>query len=228
MEFETCGNGATASQAPSWQRLLLAPLVDLALPTGSTRSRELRTCWCLAQSDAIDPLVWSGRASQEVSSIWRLCGLASMYPASDWSGLCSGPSWISARVRSHYRTGLERAKRVTRVRMRREDRSSISFHPLADLGRKTGLCHRSLLDQCSSFVRAVRPFLRPGLHVVRGIARRGRQGWPSRLALHHVGVCRPRLDGPEHGATLTQVEALSRSSIHRRRLHSLLLAPCSR
>jgi hypothetical protein len=37
------------------------------------------------------------------------------------------------------------AKWVTRVRMRREDRSSISFHPLADLGRKTGLCHRSLL-----------------------------------------------------------------------------------
>jgi hypothetical protein len=28
-------------------------------------------------------------------------GFASMYPASDWSVLCSGPSWISARVRSH-------------------------------------------------------------------------------------------------------------------------------
>jgi hypothetical protein len=27
--------------------------------------------------------VWSGRASQEVSSLWQLCGLASMYPASD-------------------------------------------------------------------------------------------------------------------------------------------------
>ena len=27
-------------------------------------------------------------------------GLASMYPAFDWS-ICSGPSWISARVRSH-------------------------------------------------------------------------------------------------------------------------------
>jgi hypothetical protein len=140
------------------------------------------------------------------------CGLASMYPASDWSGLCSGPSWISARVRSHYRTGLKRAIWVTRVRMRREDRSSISFHPLADLGRETGLCHRALL--ISSFVRAMRPFLRPGLRVLRGIARRGRQGWPSRLALHNVGVSRPRLDGPEHGATLTQVGAPSRSSWH--------------
>jgi hypothetical protein len=29
------------------------------------------------------------------------------------------------------------AIRVTRVRGRREDRSSISFHPLADLDRKT-------------------------------------------------------------------------------------------
>jgi hypothetical protein len=28
--------------------------------------------------------------------LWR-CGLASMYPASDWS-MCSRPSWISARV----------------------------------------------------------------------------------------------------------------------------------
>jgi len=28
-------------------------------------------------------------------------GLASMYPAFDWSVLSSGPSWISARVRSH-------------------------------------------------------------------------------------------------------------------------------
>src|SRR5947207_1785246 len=28
------------------------------------------------------------------------CGLASMYPASDWSVLCSGPSWISARIRT--------------------------------------------------------------------------------------------------------------------------------
>src|SRR5215467_7720800 len=47
--------------------------------------------------------------------------------------LCSGPSWISARLRSHHRTGLEWAIWVTRVSRRREDRSSISFHPLADL-----------------------------------------------------------------------------------------------
>ena len=54
-----------------------------------------------------------------------MSGLASMYPASDWS-ICSGPSWISARVRSHYRTDLDWAIWVTSVRMRREDRTSIS------------------------------------------------------------------------------------------------------
>src|SRR5262249_53390204 len=42
------------------------------------------------ENGAHDPNVWSGRASQEVSSICRLCGLASMYPASDWS-VCYAP-----------------------------------------------------------------------------------------------------------------------------------------
>ena len=139
------------------------------------------------------------------SSICRLAVLHQCIRPLIGALFCSGPSWISAHLRSHERTGLERAKRVTKVRRRREDRSSISFHPLADLGRKMRTKPSLSPDQCSSFVRAIRPFLRPGLHVLRGIARRGRQGWPSRLALHHVGVSRPRLDGPEHGATLTQV-----------------------
>jgi hypothetical protein len=60
---------------------------------------------------------------KRVSSICRLFGLASMYPASDWS-VCSGPPWISARLRSHYRPGLKWAIWVTSFRMRREDRSS--------------------------------------------------------------------------------------------------------
>src|SRR6266478_4197784 len=50
----------------------------------------------------------------------------------------------------------QRAIRVTSVRMRRKDRSSISTYPLADLGWKLliGLCHRLLLISPSSFVRA--------------------------------------------------------------------------
>jgi len=68
------------------------------------RRQSGRTWQHLARSDS-DPNVWSGRALPEVFSDLAECGgLASMYPASDWSGLSSGPSWISARLRSHYRT----------------------------------------------------------------------------------------------------------------------------
>src|SRR5713226_6421440 len=65
-----------------------------------------RTCRRTRGTEANDPFVWSGRASQEVFVEVAVSGLASMYPASDWSVLCSGPSWISARVRPHYQTGL--------------------------------------------------------------------------------------------------------------------------
>jgi hypothetical protein len=62
--------------------------------------------------------------------------------------------------------------------------SSISSQSLADLGGETGCDVMSSLApyRCSSFVRAMRPFLRPGVRLKSGSARRGRQGWPSRLA----------------------------------------------
>src|SRR5277367_5753681 len=62
---------------------------------------------------------------------------------------------ISARATS-LTDRPRRAIRVTSVRMRREDRSSISTYPLADLGWKLliGLRHRLLLISRSSFVRA--------------------------------------------------------------------------
>src|SRR5712664_3512808 len=62
---------------------------------------------------------------------------------------------ISARATS-LADRPRRAIRVTSVRMRREDRASISSHPLADLGWKLliGLRHRLLLISRSSFVRA--------------------------------------------------------------------------
>jgi hypothetical protein len=50
---------------------------------------------------ANDPNVWSGRASQEIFVELVMNGLASMYPVFNWSVLRSGPSWVSARVRSH-------------------------------------------------------------------------------------------------------------------------------
>src|SRR5215510_14334087 len=80
--------------------------------------------------------------------------------------------------------------RVTSVRMRREDRSSISSHPLADLGGKpiVGLRHLRPPSLFSSFVRATRPFLRPGLrcsgHRAQGPSRLAAlRGHPQGLAL---------------------------------------------
>src|SRR6202008_1797970 len=56
---------------------------------------------------AHDPNVWSGRALQEVfvdpaDTVLHQCIRPLL------GALCSGPSWISARMRSDYRTGLER------------------------------------------------------------------------------------------------------------------------
>ena len=78
--------------------------------------------------------------------------------------------------------------------MRREDRSSISSQPFADLRREAGRGATSLLFPCrySSFVRAARPFLRPGLRLAGGTARRGRQGWPLYAATRRAWPWRRR------------------------------------
>src|SRR5437773_1910473 len=60
-------------------------------------------------------------------------GLASMYPVSDWSLLCSGPSWVSARVRSHYRTGLNGPFGSPVFASAGKTDPPLSSHPLADL-----------------------------------------------------------------------------------------------
>src|ERR1700736_693001 len=147
-------------------------------------------------------------------------GLASMYPASDWSMWCSGPSWISARVRSRYRTGLDWTIWVTSVRTRSEDRTSISSHPLADLGWKLliGLRHRLLLISRSSFVRAKGrsfvPARRTSIASRAGAVKAGRRAWACGCS----GVARLRLDRPEHGARIKRGGRLHRqsSSVRRR------------
>jgi hypothetical protein len=136
------------------------------------------------------------------------CGLASMYPAFDWS-ICSGPSWISARVRCHYRTGLERAIRVTSVRMRREDRSSIVVSS-SRRPRRVRCLFGYVIDRCSS-LRAVPLFVPGGRSFVPACARRraARKGAvkAGRRAILTSGstAARPRLDGLEHGAKIKQV-----------------------
>ena len=82
-----------------------------------------------------DPNVWSGRASQE--GFRRAGGERSCINV---SGLClervalRAIMGVSARAISLVDRS-QRAIRVTSVRMRREDQTSISSHPLADLGR---------------------------------------------------------------------------------------------
>jgi len=134
------------------------------------------------RSDAFDPNVWSGRAVQEVSSTLadavlhqcirlpigacapshhgyqRACDLISGQ-ASD--GPLGSPVFACAgKTVLHLVSSSRRPRRV----------------------RVVGYVINSLLASHCSFVRALRPFLRPGLRVHRCAARRSRQGWPLRLA----------------------------------------------
>jgi hypothetical protein len=165
-----------------------------------------------AGSSVRDPNVWCGRALQEVFVDLSALGLASMYPASRWS--CCAPG--------HH--GYQRAC----VLITGQASSGPFGSPGFARAGKTGPPFRLILSQtsagncgatssrapyrCSSFVRALRPFLRPGLRLISGIARRGRQGWPSRLTRLRLGVSRPRLDGTERGAMLKQIGAPSHLS----------------
>ena len=99
----------------AWPHSSITEEDQLALNAGWLKSCPLLDKsgqkWILAGDglSAFDPMygpavrcnVWSGRALQVDFAELAVSGLASMYPASDWSVLCSGPSWISARVRSH-------------------------------------------------------------------------------------------------------------------------------
>src|SRR5215469_7067681 len=87
----------------------------------------------MAGSTRLTPNVWSGRALQEGFIELAVGGLASMYPASGWGSLLRAIMEISAPAIS-LPDRPQRAIWVTSARTRREDRSSISFHPLADLG----------------------------------------------------------------------------------------------
>ena len=99
--------------------------------SGLTRERTSRGS---PNSVAIDPHVWSGRALQEVFVEVAVAVLHQCIRSLIGAGLLRTIMDISARAIS-LADRPQRAIRVTSVRMRREDRSSISSHPLADLGR---------------------------------------------------------------------------------------------
>ena len=90
---------------------------------------------------------------------------------------------------------------VTSIRTRSENRTSISSHPLANLGwLLIGLRHRLLLISRSSFVRAKGrsfvPARRTSIASRAGAVKAGRRTWLAAGA----GVARLRLDRAEHGA----------------------------
>jgi hypothetical protein len=124
---------------------------------------------------------------------------------------CSGPSWISARMRPDSSTSLERARWVTSVRTRREDRSLhrrlILSQTSAGNSRETRSSIISLLHPVPLFVPGGRSFV-PAC-ACRRAARKGavKAGRRDHIATYAT-VCRPRLDVPEHGATIKQIGTL--------------------
>ena len=146
-------------------------------------------------------------------SSWRLCGLASMYSASRWRYVLRAIMDISARAISladRPRTGHSGHQCSHAPGRPILHLVSSSRRPRRETGCEATSLRAPCL--CSSFVRAVRPFLRPGLRLSRGAAHRGRQGWPSRLARLWRRVSRPCLDDPEHGTTLKRIGASSHVS----------------
>ena len=79
----------------------------------------------------------SGRAWQEDFDKLAVSGLASMYSSLIWSIILRATMDISALSAAHYRKGLNGPfgqKRVAAVAHAPGSRTSVSSHPLADLG----------------------------------------------------------------------------------------------
>ena len=162
----------------------------------------------------VRPCVASGFAELAVS------GLASIYPASDWSVLCSRPSWISARVRPHEPTGLKWpfGTPVFACAGKTNPPSRLVLSQTSAGNVLTGLRHRLLLILRCSFVRAKdRSFVPARTSSIApraGAVKAGRRGG-LRLAPALPGRA---LTAAEHGARIKRVgRSHRRSSSARRR-----------
>jgi hypothetical protein len=89
----------------------------------------------IAQRPSLTLMYGPAVRCKKISPSWGVCDLASMYPAFVWSLLCPGPSWISARLRSRYRTGLNGPFGSPVFACAGKTDPPSRFHPLADLGR---------------------------------------------------------------------------------------------
>jgi hypothetical protein len=160
-----------------------------------------RTYRSSGPTSEFDPDVWSGRALQE--DFVELAAAVLHQCIRPLIGACGAPGHHGYQracvlVNGQASNG---AIWVTSVRMRSEDRTSISSHPLADLGWKLliGLRHRLLLISRSSFVRAMGrsfvPARRASIASRAGAVKAGRRAWVAAGS----GVARRRLDRAEHG-----------------------------
>jgi hypothetical protein len=171
-----------------------------------------------AQSEAIDPHVWSGRALQVDFAELAVCGLALMYPVSDWSSLA--PDHHGYQRACDLVNGPASTGHLGHQCAHALGRPNLHLvHPLADLGWKLliGLCHCLLLISRSSFARAKgRSFVPAHIASIAsraGEVKAGRRAW---LAAGSE-VARLRLDSAEHGARIKRVERLHRRSSSARR-----------
>src|SRR6202171_1471476 len=149
-----------------------------------------------------DPDVWSGRALQEVFVELSVCGLASMYPASDWS--CFAPDhhgYQRACVLISRQASTGPFGSPVFACAGKTDPPSLPI-PLADLGWKLliGLRHRLLLISPSSFVRAKGrsfvPARRTSIASRAGAVKAGRRAWLSAgSGFCMLGPCRPQPGG---------------------------------
>jgi hypothetical protein len=140
-----------------------------------------------------DPNVWSGRASQEFSLVWFLVLHQCIRPLIG-AVHCSGPPWISARVRSFYRTDLG-GPFGSPVFDRAGKTFSISSFTLADLGGEAGFrgSYINISSLCPLHFSLVRPMAFPSSRPARARGR-GAQG-RSRLAAALPSTLTPPFPG---------------------------------
>jgi hypothetical protein len=117
-----------------------------------------------------------------------VCGLASMYPASDWS-VCApghhGHQRAYVLISGQTSSGPFGSPGFA-CAVKTDPPSRLNLSQTSAGNGKVMLGHRCLAYRCSSFVRAIRLFLRLGLQSLQGTARRGCQDWPPSAATHRA------------------------------------------
>jgi hypothetical protein len=134
------------------------------------------------------------------------CGLASMYPASDWSGWAPGHHGYQRAgdlISGQASTGPNGSPVFARAG--KTDPPSLRFLSQTSAGKQTKLPHRLLLiSSVPLFVPGDRSFVptcTSSSASRAGAVKAGRRAYlTSRTA-----IARPRLDGSEHGANITRV-----------------------